>query len=263
MKRSNILFYFLGFALIFGIKLFYSRAGSDELRWILGPTACWVEILSGIPFEYEPGAGYVNHSLRCLIAPSCAGINFMIILMASLLFPFIHRVEAPEKEDQLSDFWRKTYWTAGSLVFSCFITILVNGLRILAAVYLPEFFRRAGLLGGFLSEERLHTAIGVAVYFVCLLTVYRLADRFVDGLGREGMSEPETGGSRKGFSGIAGQLLVPAFWYFGFTLGLPLAVRIYRGEIGEYGEYAAPVALVGGLVLAVYGLARLAWRKTG
>lgn len=255
-------FYLFGIFVILGMKLFYARAGSDELKWILTPTVRWVELLSGIPFVYVPGAGYANHSLRYLIAPSCAGVNFMIIMTAMLFFPFLHRMKEPERRTgtsgiSLSDFWLRVCWMGGSLLFSYLITIPVNGLRILAAVYLPDYFRRAGLLGSFLSEEKLHMIIGVAVYLVCLLTVYRLADRLACRLEGETEETPEGGSSRKSAFGAFKELLIPAFWYFCIALGLPFAGRAYRGEIKGYGEYALPVMLAGGAVLAVWGLGKL------
>lgn len=37
--KENLIFYAAGFVVLSSLKLFYSRAGSDELRWILAPTA--------------------------------------------------------------------------------------------------------------------------------------------------------------------------------------------------------------------------------
>ena len=58
--RQNLLFYTLGFFILFGMKYYYSQADAENLRWILGPTARWVEALSGIPFVYAPGMGYAG-----------------------------------------------------------------------------------------------------------------------------------------------------------------------------------------------------------
>lgn len=52
---------------------------SDALTWILAPTAWWVSVLSGIPFEYLPHLGYANHFHQFLIAPACSGIRFMLL----------------------------------------------------------------------------------------------------------------------------------------------------------------------------------------
>ena len=68
--RQNGIFYLTGLLFILGIKLFYSKASVPDLKWILAPTSLWVRILSGIPFDYEPGSGYVSHSFRFIIALS-------------------------------------------------------------------------------------------------------------------------------------------------------------------------------------------------
>lgn len=104
--RHNSIFYITGFLLIFCMKYYYSRAGVPELKWILAPTAGWVNLLSGIPFEYIREAGYVNHDLKMIIAPSCSGMQFMIITAAMLIFSFVHlsgnlftRQSAPQSVD--------------------------------------------------------------------------------------------------------------------------------------------------------------------
>ena len=53
-------YYLLSLLALLCLKLFYSRAGADNLTWILTPTTGWVSILSGIPFTYAPGEGYVK-----------------------------------------------------------------------------------------------------------------------------------------------------------------------------------------------------------
>ena len=71
--------------LIVCVKYWRRFAGSNELDWLLAPTARWVEILSGLSFEKIPHLGYLNHSVRLIIAPSCSGIQFMLIAFAVLL----------------------------------------------------------------------------------------------------------------------------------------------------------------------------------
>lgn len=95
--RQNGIFYLTGMLIILGIKLFYSKASIPDLKWILAPTSLWVRILSGIPFDYEPGSGYVSHSFRFIIAPSCSGVQFMLIAAATLLYSFVHRMPTRKK----------------------------------------------------------------------------------------------------------------------------------------------------------------------
>ena len=62
----------------FALKLHYSTASADQLRWILAPTAALVELVSGATFEFESHAGYISRERGFLIANSCAGVNFLI-----------------------------------------------------------------------------------------------------------------------------------------------------------------------------------------
>ena len=47
--------YLLALLLAYGLKTHYSRATSEELGWMLTPTAAAVEHLSGLEFERELG----------------------------------------------------------------------------------------------------------------------------------------------------------------------------------------------------------------
>src|SRR5262245_21103434 len=63
---------------VFALKLYYSSANANELRWILAPTTALVELVTGRSFSFEPYAGYMIEDHSFLIASSCAGVNFMI-----------------------------------------------------------------------------------------------------------------------------------------------------------------------------------------
>ncbi len=73
-------------ACAFALKLYYSTATADDLRWILAPTTALVEFLSGASFEFESRAGYISRERGFLIANSCSGVNFLItaFLMLSM-----------------------------------------------------------------------------------------------------------------------------------------------------------------------------------
>ncbi len=288
--RQNIFIYLMGFSLILGMKYLYSRADCESLLWILGPTARWVEVLSGIPFVYEPGMGYANHGLRFLIAPSCSGVQFMIITAAMLIFSFSHRVmdcrnaKFPDESAGAGPFdqgastgsgrqnaikrapgtgrhypqairriWPGLGWIVLSLLLSYLFTIFVNGLRIVAAIYLPYFFRRIDVFDGPLTPDMLHTMIGVVVYFAALLTIYRLAGFLFDRFRSADEARPS--------APILGKCLAPLFWYFFIVLGIPFLNRAYRRSNGQFAEFALLVTLCCGAVLLFYGLALLIRRK--
>ncbi|MCI9337389.1 MAG: exosortase K [Lachnospiraceae bacterium] len=287
---QNMVIYMVGLFLLLGMKYLYSKADCESLLWILGPTARWVEVLSGIPFVYEPGMGYANHGLRFLIAPSCSGVQFMIITAAMLIFSFSHRVmdcrnaKFPDESAGAGPFghgastgsgrqnaikrapgtgrrypqairriWPGLGWIVLSLLLSYLITIFVNGLRIVAAIYLPYFFRRIDVFDGPLTPDMLHTMIGVVVYFAALLTIYRLAGFLFDRFRSTDEARPS--------SPILGKCLAPLFWYFFIVLGIPFLNRAYRRSNGQFAEFALLVTLCCGAVLLFYGLALLIRRK--
>ena len=128
MLTQNWPFYLTGTAVIIIIKGFYTHGAASRLTWILAPTARWVRTLSGIPFEYDPIAGYVNYPLRFIIAPSCSGVQFMMIAIAMLIFSYVHRMDTRKK---------KIIWTLFSFGVSYLSTVFVNGFRILLSIYLP------------------------------------------------------------------------------------------------------------------------------
>ena len=253
----NFIFYLVGSLAVLGVKYYYSQADCDSLLWILAPTTRWVELLSGIPFTYISGTGYVNHDLRLWIAPSCSGVRFMVITMAMLIFSFVHAGASPkDTQSPTSVGWmgRGLCWIAASIIFSWLITILVNGLRIIAAIYLPQCLERAGLMRGMLTPGRLHTMIGVVVYFTALLIVYRLVDYVVQrkiGL----ISEKQF------LRALSRKCVPPIFWYFLMTLGLPFLNRAYLNGRTEFTEFAVVVIGCMVLILLPYFLLTLLHNK--
>lgn len=295
--RENLFSYGCGFLILFGMKYFYSTADCEGLRWILGPTARWVETLCGIPFVYEPGMGYANHGLRFLIAPSCSGFQFMLITAAMLIFSFSHRIGGSGNTDSFDTArlageagslvsaagargkdpvgsvlgpngrcplptiprLRRTTirlgWIAASLLLSYALTVFVNGLRIVVAIYLPSFLKRFGALGGLLAPDKLHTMIGVVVYFAALLVIYRLAALFFY---RKDDAEKDRLLAR-----TVRRCLSPVFWYFFIVLGIPFLNRAYGKSNGKFTEFALLVTLCCGLVLFLYFLGDLIRRGLG
>lgn len=227
---------------------------SDALRWILTPTTRWVSVLSGISFEYLPHQGYVNHYHQFLIAPSCSGSRFMLIVFLMLVcsFPFSHCPEEKQGKDracsiQYSMPAREAVWFGFSMIYAYVSTIFVNGIRITMSVFLPAWLDNMHLMDGWLDEDRLHTLIGTVTYFVFLCIIYMLALRIrghmASGWGRGGV-------------------LVPAFWYLLIVLALPFVKRLYHNEWDGFGRYAAMIVCVCGTVCALAGAVRKV-RKRG
>jgi exosortase K len=141
----------------FALKSHYSDASADELRWILGPTTVLVEWMSGSSFEFESGAGYISQARFFLIAPSCAGVNFLMtsFLMVSLKWIWTLR----SKRAQLL-----SLPLAAAIAFLA--TLIANSGRIsLAVAFQP------------LNSGRLHRIEGIVIYFSFLLILFLFLDK--------------------------------------------------------------------------------------
>lgn len=238
--RKNFIYYSAGFLILFTAKAFYSQADCDMLKWILAPTKWWVSILSGIPFWYESGIGYVNYSLKFIIAASCSGVSFMIITIATLIFSFIHRFCSPSE---------KITWMAGSIGFSYLFTVFINGLRIILAIYIPLYLTGMPVYSRYLTQERLHTLIGTVVYFTALLILYHLADflfEIKNGIfSKNVISDPgDSCSDRPIWLYAVRKCTPPVFWYFFLVLGVPFLNRTYHNNYTGFAAYAILITAV-------------------
>ena len=141
------------------LKVHYSFASPDQLRWILSPTTWLVELLSGRSFSFESHAGYMSSDQRFLIAASCAGVNFMIaaFLMLSLRALLTHGRKTIS--------WRFIPLTAAMAYAS---TIIANTVRICIALEMQKASVRSELL----DAGQLHRLEGIVVYFAFLLLLF-------------------------------------------------------------------------------------------
>lgn len=275
------------------IMYYFCRVNdSDALKWILAPTARWVSILGGIPFEYMPHQGYVNHLWEFVIAPSCAGCRFMLITFLMMVFlpgrsdsgkdckedaedhdaaiksavarnAGNHDGRENDAETKRHNTGGKWIWFGCSMLLAYVSSIFVNGIRIVAAIYLPALLERKQLMGGWLTPDRLHTLIGTVTYFISLCVMYpavlSVHDRIAGGFkGRRMMAwqESKQDDARTAAGTVvrtvrSGRLLVPAFWYLLFVLALPFVKRVFHHDLAGFGSYAAVIAGVCGSVCVV------------
>lgn len=224
--KKPLISYFLGLLIVISLKLYSDQAGSDELIWILRPTAWWTSILSGFTFTYEQGVGYVNHSLRFIIAPACAGLRFLMIACLMLVWSFVHRMDSRKKQ---------LHWTLLSLPASCLITIFVNGIRITLSIILPPLIQNPESIIKNISSRQLHTAIGTLVYFLSLLVLYWAGDQLSQKIGKKDTIQKKQSIWKK---------LLPILWYLGPVLGLPFLSRMAYGDYKNFSNYELPVLSV-------------------
>ena len=126
MKRTVAFLIVVALAM-WAMKRYYADASVDELAWMLGPTASLVTALTGVPFEWESGQGYLSRERFFLIEKACAGINFMIAAFGMVAVVRCRRIES----------WR----SAAGILLMCVaasysMAVLVNAARITAAMWL-------------------------------------------------------------------------------------------------------------------------------
>jgi exosortase K len=204
------------------LKLAYSRAGADDLGWVLAPS-CWLAQLSGVTLSHESAAGYISHAQHLVVGPACAGINFLVTAWLALYFCV---------QGQLEGCRRKLQWSAGSLALAYLATLLVNGLRISLAARLYQL----DVYGTFLSKARAHALLGVVLYCGALLVLCQLACTFA---------------ARARLTAAALARRAYAF-YLGVVLGLPLLHGSWLAHPRRFAEHAVLTAGTGALVLLLF-----------
>src|SRR5262249_26245213 len=183
----------------FALKLHYSTASADQLRWILAPTTALVELVSGVSFEFESSAGYISKERGFLIASSCAGVNFLIAAFLTL-----------SMRKLLGDRSKEVAWgflpTAAMIAYPA--TLVANTARITIALLL----RQSSMEIGWLNPGQLHRFEGVFIYFGFLLLLCVAGEK----MSAEKTSDPFR------------RLFLPLLVYYAVALGLPLLNGAYR-----------------------------------
>ena len=188
------------------VKLYYSAAGVDELRWILAPTAAAVELVSGSRFEFERHAGYISGDRSFVIAASCAGVNFLI---SAFLMLSLRRLWGGRPNEGAA--WRFIPWAA---LCAYGATLVANTVRISTALRL----RGASPELGWLSPNHVHRLEGIVIYFGFLLLLFVVSEKVSPGRGSG------AGNARGPFR----RACCPLLCYYATTLGVPLANGAYR-----------------------------------
>ena len=218
------------------VKLYYSTASVNQLRWILAPTAAAVELVTGSRFEFERHAGYISDDRSFLIAASCAGVNFLISSFLMLSLTRLWRVRTQD-----------TGWGFIPLVALCAYgaTIVANTVRISTALRL----RAVSLDVGWLSQNQVHRLEGIFIYFGFLLLLFVLSEKM----------SPESGSGERNTRGLCRRACCPLLCYYATTLGIPLANGAYR-QGADFWVHALFVLLIP--LLLILPLAALRLHRT-
>ena len=251
-KFENALWYRIVLLIACGIKYHYSKAGSDALIWILAPTAGLVEKISRIPFEYEALTGFVNSAQRIIIAPSCAGVNFLIIAFCMATFCGLHRFRQPE---------HKLFWLMISAINAYALTLVVNTLRIILSIHMY----RVDIYGAWITPLRVHRLAGIVIYFFFLCLFYMIMNKGLRRLLLKNNTK-QTGDTRSGPSRSAhlrwpSITMTPLIWYALITLGVPLVNAAYLGNSARFAEHLGMVISGCAIVIAAIFLIQWGWQR--
>lgn len=201
------------------VKLCYSTASVNQLRWILAPTTVLVELVSGSHFEFESHAGYMSGDRSFIIAASCAGVNFLLTSFLLLSLGKLWRERSQDKG------WRFIPWSA---LWAYLATLVANTVRISTALRL----RRMPFETDWLSPNQLHRVEGILIYFGFLLLLFTASEK---------MSLDEKLSSENA-SGLFRLPFCPLLFYYATTLGIPLADGAYH-QGADFWEHALFVLL--------------------
>jgi len=243
--RPNIAFSVCILAITIGLKQHYSLAGSDALDWILGPTAGLAEIIGGIPFEHEALTGYISRDARAVIAPACAGVNFMIMAFGMIAFQGVFR---------LGGSGRRLVWLVAALGGAYLLTILVNAVRITISIYLYG----ADLYDSHVTPADIHRAAEVLIYFAALATIYPVSGKIIAGLQP---SKPARRAPVPPYRWIKIRLpsLVPLLWYTAITLVVPILRRLEIAGQPQFQKHVLTVLTVALLVFSIFLIGQLCY----
>ena len=196
------------------LKLYYSTASADQLRWILAPTTACVELVSGTSFEFESHAGYISADRSFLIANSCAGVNFLITAFLMLSGRGLLRNRS-----------KGVAWglIPAAAVIAYLATIVANTARIAVALRL----RRMPAEIGWMNPNQTHRFEGIFIYFGFLLLLFVVSEKRCS-------AKPST---------LFRQSFFPLIVYYATMLGIPLANGAYR-QGADFWEYSLFVLLI-------------------
>jgi len=230
VRSDQIIYYLIVLMIALGLKFHYSRASSDALEWILKPTAGLCQFITSVEFEPESGSGYISRARRIIIAPSCAGVNFMIAAFVLAAFTGLNSFRKTR---------HKIFWLAGSLALAYLATIMVNALRIIIAIYTIK----ADLGQTWLNPERIHRFEGIVVYFLSLVVFYWLTQKIVTGRFNIKYKINNT---------CLNNSWMPFLIYGAIVLGIPLIKRAWQNNPDRFMEHFLTVIGVSFLISVLF-----------
>jgi exosortase K len=211
------------------LKLYYSTATVNQLRWILAPTTTVVEIVTGSRFYFEAHAGYMKSDHTFLIAASCAGVNFLITSFLMLSLRKVWKDRASGSARGVRQTLLEWSFLPLSAVLAYLATILANTIRISTAL-----LHRGSSEMNLLDKDQLHRAEGIIIYFGVLLALFMFSEAISQ---RNLRNRPLIAKS----SSLLQSYCFPLLVYYATTLGMPILNGAYHRS--DFWEHLAFVLL--------------------
>lgn len=213
------------------LKRHYSLATADELNWVLAPTAMLVRWLTSANPVLEDGIGYADFANGIIVAPACAGVNFMIMAFGLAAFCGLHYMARQTN---------KLAWLVLALSAAYCLTLVVNTIRIAFSMALY----RADIYTDWLTVSRVHRMAGVGLYFGVLWLYFLGLRQIMRHYCRHSDRQPRRRSIQlTGWPALGCYLLV--------SIGLPLANRAWQNGLPLFVEHCATVVLASLAVWAV------------
>ena len=232
LKLNRIMMFIISLVIAWGLKYHYSRSSSDDLLWILAPTAYLVQMTGDMTFEKEINTGYVNDESGIIIAPSCSGVNFMIIVFCLSACMGLKKIKTTTAQFT---------WVIVSVVSSYIYTLLVNTFRISLSIYSI----RTEFLQTWFSRDTVHLLEGVLVYFIFLLLYNHLLNKIIN---------PDSGKFPVKPVMLIKRFLLPLAIYLSFTLLVPVLNHGGFPPNKNFTEFAFIVLISCSIVFALFFL---------
>jgi exosortase K len=213
------------------VKLYYSTASVNQLRWILAPTTALVQLVTGYRFEFESYAGYISSDRSFVIAATCSGVNFLI---TTFLMLALRKLWIARSQNQSAVLGWMFIPIAGVVAY--LTTLVANTVRISTALQLKGLPREMGWLTG----NQLHRFEGIFIYFGFLLLLYLVSEK----VSSAKASSSQDASVSKGAAGVFRQSVFPLLIYYATALGIPLVNGAYRsGAVTDFWEHSVFVLL--------------------
>jgi len=231
---QNVISCLTALCIAWGLKYHYSIAHADNLKWILAPTTALVETITGHLFNLETSTGYINHNLQIVIAPACAGVNFLIAAFCMIVFSGIFKIYG---------FKNKCIWLAGCAASAYIATICVNAVRIWVSIATIS----ADIHAGWFTPQRIHRISGILIYFFFLSVFYLIIQKIIcyiqTGAQYKHCRKEKLKKQKNRVGRVIHIGIIPLIYYWMLTIAVPWLNAAHKKDPAIFIEHCAMVGI--------------------